>query len=156
LVCIILCTCQHLNEYAAKLKALGGHRIAAYDLFSALPDIAECIQQMTFIVWEAPNNHFFLTSDRPLVLQSRKTGSRAHAGWAKPDALGTIAVSPSRFLAMFYHKLSGIYLLKATPIQVAGLNLETIRFAINEIYSSSKCTEADDWMKGLERWSSKG
>lgn len=140
-------TLQQWNAHAARVKALGGHRIAVYDLFSALPDIAECIRQMTFIVWEAPSNHFFLTSDRPLVLQSRKTGSRAHAGWAKPDALGTIAVSPSRFLTMFYYKLSGIYLLKATPIQVAGLNLETIKFATNEIYSSFKCPEAHNWMK---------
>jgi len=142
-------TLKQLNEYAAKLKAIGGHRIAAYDLFSNLPDIAEYIRQMTFIVWEAPNNQFFLTSDRPLVLQSRKTGSRAHAGWAKPDALGTIAVSPSRFLTVFYYKLSGIYLLKATPDQVAGLNLETIKFAKYEIYSSFECSEAYNWMRVL-------
>lgn len=149
-------TLKQLNEYAAKLKAIGGHRVAAYDLFSTLPDIAECIRQMTFIVWEAPDNHFFLTSDRPLVLQSRKTGSRTHAGWAKPDALGTIAISPSRFLTMFYYKLSGIYLLKATPIQVAGLNLETIRFADQEVYSPSEYPQADEWMKGLGRWSARG
>ena len=142
-------TLNQLNKYGAKLKAGGGHRIAAGDVFSALPDIAECIRQMTFIVWEAPNNHFFLTSNRPLVLQSRKTGSRAHAGWGKPDALGTIAVSPSRFLTMFYYKLSGIYLLEATTEQVAGLNLETLRFAKNEIYSSFECSEAYHWMKGL-------
>lgn len=140
-------TLKQWNAHVAKVKALGGHRIAAYDLFSALPDIAECIRRMTFIVWEAPSNHFFLTSDRPLVLQSRKTGSRVRAGWAKPDALGTIAVSPSRFLTMFYYKLSGIYLLKASPIQVAGLNLETIKFAKNEIYSSFECPEAHHWMK---------
>jgi len=149
-------TLKQLNEYAAKLKAIGGHRMAAYDLFSTLTDIAECIRKMTFIVWEAPNNHLFLTSDRPLVLQSRKTGSIDQAGWAKPDALGTIAVSPSRFLTMCYYKLSGIYQLKATPVQVAGLNLETIRFAINEIYSSFECSEAHHWMKGFGRWRSKG
>ena len=140
------------NAHAVRVKALGGHRIAAYDLFSALPDIAECIRQMTFIVWEAPKDHFFLTSDRPLALQSRKTGSRTQAGWAKPDALGIIAVSPSRFLTMFYHKLSGIYLLKATPIQVVGLNLETIRFAKNEVYSTFEYPEANDWMKAVGRW----
>jgi hypothetical protein len=142
-------TLQQWNAHADRVKALGGHRVAAYDLFSTLPDIAECIRQMTFVVWEAPDEHFFLTSDRPLVLQSRKTGSRAKAGWAKPDALGTIAVSPSRFLTMFYHKISGIYLIKATPIQVAGLNFETIRFAVNEIYSSFECPEAYYWMTRL-------
>ncbi|MFC1905645.1 DUF4238 domain-containing protein [Chloroflexota bacterium] len=144
-------TLKQLNEYAAKLKAIGGHRVAALDLFSTLPDIAECIRQMTFIIWKAPNNHFYLTSDRPLVVQSRKTGSRAHAGWAKPDALGTIAVSPSHFLTMFYYKLSGIYLLEATQEQVAGLNLETIRFAKNEVYSTFEYPEANDWMKAVGR-----
>jgi hypothetical protein len=140
-------TLKQLNEHVAKLKAIGGHRFAALDLFSTLPDIAECIRQMTFVVWEAPNDHFFLTSDRPLVLQSRKTGSRAHAGWAKPDALGRIAVSPSRFLTMFYYEPSGIYLLEANQTQVAGLNLETIRFAKNEVYSTFEYPEANEWMK---------
>ena len=135
-------TLKQWNAHAARVKALGGHRIAAYDLFSTLPDIAECIRKMSFKIWEAPNNHFFLTSDRPLVLRSLSTGSRVRAGWENRDALGTIALSPSRFLSMFYYEPSGIYVVKATPEQVAGLNSETIRFAKDEIYSSFECPEA--------------
>lgn len=142
-------TLKQWNAHAAKVKALGGHRMAAYNLFSTLPDIAECIRNMTFKIWEAPNNHFFLTSDRPLVLRSQSTGSRAHAGWGNPDALGTIALCPSHFLSMFYYEPSSIYVVEATPEQVAGLNLETIKFAKDEIYSSFECSEAHRWMKGL-------
>jgi len=142
-------TLKQWNAHAARVKALGGHRIAAYDLFSTLPDIAECIRKMTFKIWEAPNNHFFLTSDRPLVLRSLSTRSRVRAGWENRDALGTIALSPTRFLSMFYYEPSGIYVVKATPEQVAGLNSETIRFVKNEIYSSFECPEAYDWMTRL-------
>jgi len=145
-------TLDQFNKHAAKLRAEGGHRIAASDMFVAFPDIAECIQQMSFIVWEAPHNFSFLTSDRSLVLQSRATGSRAHVGWKNPDALGSIALCPNHFLTMFYYEPSGIYLAKATPEQVAGLNLETIKFAEQEIYSPFKYPEANDWMNAVGRW----
>ena len=43
-----------------------------------------------------------------------------------------------------------------TTAQVELLNLKTINFAYQEIYSCSKYAEADDWMKGLGRWSTTG
>lgn len=146
-------TLDQMKEHADRLRAEGGHRIAALDIFYALVDIAECIQQMSFWVVESPRNRFFVTSDRSLTLQSRVTGSRVGAGWENSDALGLIALSPSHFLLMCYAKPLGIRSTLATPEQVAGLNLETIKFADQEIYSPFKYYEADDWMKGLGRWS---
>lgn len=149
-------TLDQLNKHTARLREKAGHLLAANDLFSALPDIAECIQQMAFWILGAPDHLFFATSDRPLTLQRRVNGSRVGAGWKNPDALGSIALCPSRFLLMFYAKYSGVWQTIATPEQVEGLNVEVIRFADQEIYSPSKSREADDWMKRRGRWSSKG
>ncbi|MBI4296454.1 MAG: DUF4238 domain-containing protein [Chloroflexi bacterium] len=147
-------TLEQLNKYATRVRKKGGHILAAGDQYNALSDIAQCIQRMTFLILEAPSDLFFVTSDRPLSLQRRINGSRVGAGWANSDALGSIALSPSRFLLMFHHKHSGVWQFKAVPEQVAGLNVKVIRFAHEEIYSPRKYREADDWMKSLGRWSS--
>jgi len=144
---------EQLNEYANKLRQEKGHLFAARDTFSTLVSIAKCIQRMSFFVLEAPPHPFFVTSDRPLSLQSRKTGSRVGAGWGNSDALGIIALCPSHFLIMCYYPHSIIYSDKLSLEQVAGLNLEIIKFADREVYSPFEYPEADDWMKGLGRWS---
>lgn len=79
-------TLDEVNEYATKLRAKGGHLFTARDIFSILPDIAECIQRMSFLALKAPPGLFFVTSDRPLVFQSSISGSRVGAGWGKSDA----------------------------------------------------------------------
>jgi hypothetical protein len=148
-------THKELMEHASILKVKGGHRVAADDISGALKDIAECIQQMAFWILGTPNDLFFVTSDRPLTLQRRKTGSRVGAGWKNPDALGSIALCPSRFLLMFYGEQSGVFQTKASLAQVLGLNVEVIRFADKEVYSRSAYQEANDWMKSIGRWSTK-
>jgi hypothetical protein len=145
-------TLGQFNKHAAKLRAEGGHRVAAPDLFSALVDIAKCIRQMSVVVVEAPPPLFFVTSDTPLTLQSRKTGSQVYGGWKNNDALGLIPLCPSRLLLMFYSEPSVIAIQQATPEQVAGLNLETMRFADQEVYSTFEYPEANDWMKAVGRW----
>ena len=57
---------------------------------------------------------------------------------------------------MFYAESSGIQRTTATPEQLADLNLETLMFADQEIYSPFEYPEADDWMKGLGGWSLPG
>ena len=149
-------THEELKKHAHLLGAKGGHRVAANDNFGALEEIAKCIEQMAFLIFEAPKGLFFVTSDRPLTLQRRKTGSQSGTGWASEDALASIALSPTRLLRMFCTNRFDKEQTVATPEQVAGLNVEVIRFADQEIYSPSKSREADDWMKRRGRWSSKG
>jgi len=149
-------TIDELNKYADQYKANGGHRFTVQDAFYALPDIAECIQKMSFWVVEAPNNSFFLTSDTPLTLRSRVTNSRVGAGWQNSDAMGSFAISPRHFLIMCYVEPIGIRITSATSEQTEGLNLETIMFAYKEIYSPYKHPEADCWMKRIGRWIPQG
>lgn len=148
-------THKQLKEHAYLLGSKGGHRIAAGDNFGALKEIAKCIEQMAFLIFEAPKGLFFVTSDRPLMLQRRKNGSQGGAGWVNDDTLVSIALSPIRFLLIFYTNRFDMVQTAATPEQVAGLNVEVIRFAEKEIYSSSKYCEADDWMKSVGRWRTK-
>jgi hypothetical protein len=143
-------TIDQSNKSATAMRAEGGHQLIAGLTFGEINDLAKLIQKMTFLLLEAPNNLFFITSDRPLVLQSRITGSRVCAGWANPDALGTIALCPSHFLLMYYGESYGLQHSKATPDMVQGLNLETIKFANSEIYSPFKYLEAENWMKAIK------
>jgi len=145
-------TLEQMNEHAARLLAEGGHRVAALDTFYSLVNIAQCIQQMTFRVVEAPPHLFFVTSDTPLTLQRRKTGSRVGAGWENNDAMGLFPLCPSHFLLIFYAEPSRIGIQQATREEVASLNLETIRFADKEVYSPFEYPEADDWMNAVGRW----
>lgn len=147
-------THKELKKHAYLLGSKGGHRIAADNNLGALEEIAKCIEQMAFLIFEAPKGLFFVTSDRPLMLQ-RRNGSQGGAGWANDNALASIALSPTRFLLMFYTNRSDMVQTAATPEQVAGLNVEVIRFADKEIYSPSKYCEAYDWMQSIGRWCTK-
>lgn len=149
-------TLEQLNEYANKLRKIGGHRVAAKNTFYAFEVIAKSIQEMSMWIVEAPYQRFFITSDKPLTLRSRVTGSRVGAGWQNRDAMGLIALSPRYFLIMAYEKPFGIRITTATSKQVAGLNLETIIFANQEIYSPSGYPEAYNWMRLRGIWKPQG
>lgn len=141
-------TLNELNSHAKKLASKGGHRFALADIFgSLLIPIAEAIQNMGFRILEAPPDHFFITSDVPLFIQSRTTGSNVGAGWLNPDVFGSIALSPKYFLLMFYAEPSNKIIRMATTSEVRGLNMEIMRFVDKEIYSSLEHTEANEWMK---------
>ena len=145
-------TLDDMNERAVKLKEEGGHRVAAHDTFGALPYVAGIIQQMRVLVLKAPKGLFFLTSDRPLVLRSQRTGSPVGAGWANPDIQGTIPLDPSRYVFIFHADSPGIEKpLEATPKVMDDLNSSTILFAGQEIYSPFKYLEAEEWMRRTAR-----
>ena len=146
-------TLDQINDYATKLKEEGGHLLAANDTFSLVRDIAECINRMTFLTLEAPSGLFFVTSDRPLSVQSSQSGVPVGAGWGNPDAAGMIALNPSHVLLMYYQDKPSYIQIMADADQVELLNLKTINFAYQEIYSCFKYAEVDNWMKGLGRWS---
>ena len=112
----------------------------------AVPEIAEGIQRMIFLIKEAPAGHHFVTSDRPLLLRSRTNSSTFGAGWLNPDAMGSIALCPEKFLLMFYHDETGILEQPASPGEVAGLNSDTLMYAASEVYSFTETLESADWM----------
>lgn len=149
-------TLEQLNERANKLRKKGGHRVAAKDTFYAFEIVLESIQEMSMWIVEAPSRLFFITSDKPLTLVSRLTGSRIGAGWQNRDAMGLMALSPRYFLIMAYEKPFGVRIATATSEQVVGLNLDTITFADQEIYSPSKYSEAYNWMRRRGRWKPQG
>ena len=145
-------TLDELNRYADRLRKHGGHRVMAKDLSFAFENTVKSIQEMSMWIVEAPNECFFITSDKPLTLISRLTYSRVGAGWQNRDAMGLIALSPRYFLIMAYEKPLGIRITTATCEQVEGSNLETITFADKEIYSPSKYSEAHNWMRKHGIW----
>lgn len=148
-------TLEQINDYAIKLKAEGGHLCAANDTFDLLKDIAECINRMSFLAFKAPTDLFFVTSDRPLAIESQQSGVPVGVGWGNLDAVGMIALHPSWFLFMYHQNGPSYIQIQATAKKVELLNLKTINFACQEIYSCFKYAEADDWMKGIGRWSTR-
>jgi len=103
------------------------------------------------IIIEASPKLFFVTSDRPLLLRSRFSNSLVDVGWKKRDAVGCIALSPSRFMQVFYDKEPCIYQRTAEPNEVPSINRQTIMTADLEIYSKFECDEAAEWMTGRMR-----
>jgi Protein of unknown function (DUF4238) len=142
-------TLEELRETENALTAKEAHLISATSSFKLLPDVAACIQQMHFLLIQAPKGHYFVTSDRPLILRSGITDSRVGAGWENRDAIGSIPLCPTTLLMMLYHEARSISLASATAEQVAYLNRDTMRFASNEVYSCVESPSAYEWMKGF-------
>ena len=128
------------NKECGNLKAKGGHHFAVDNNFSALPDIAECIYKMSFIIFKAPKRHYFLTSDSPLLMEDY---------WGnEKDTFAQIALCPTHILFMKYSEPCSIQLGKATPKQVKNLNLDIIRNVKQNIYSNTLNPHAYKWMRG--------
>jgi hypothetical protein len=140
---------EELRETENALTAKEAYLISATSSFKVLPDVAACIQQMHFLLIQAPKGQYFVTSDRPLTLRSGITDSRVGAGWGNWDAIGSIPLCPTTFLMMLYHEAQSISLASATAEQVAYLNRDTMRFASNEVYSCVESPSAYEWMKGF-------
>ncbi|PKB63932.1 MAG: hypothetical protein BZY80_04585 [SAR202 cluster bacterium Io17-Chloro-G2] len=120
--------------------------------FDALLDIAKYIEQMSLLVYSAPSEHYFVTSDTPISVRLRSTYSRVGAGWARSDAIGMIALCPSRFLVLINHDGPSVRTGDATPEQVESFNLFTLEAAKQEVYSLAKCQEVQEWMTDRGRW----
>jgi hypothetical protein len=143
-------TLEELRETENALTAKEAYLISATSSFRLLPDVAACIQQMHFLLIQAPKGHYFVTSDRPLTLRSSGiTDSRVGAGWGNRDAIGSIPLCPTTLLMMLYHEAQSISLASATAEEVAYLNLDTMRFASKEVYSCVESPSASEWMKGF-------
>lgn len=127
-----------LNKEYNNLKTKGGHHFAVDNNFSALLDITECINKMSFFVFEAPKGLYFLTSDNPLLLEGY---------WEIENTFAQIALCPTHILFMKYCGSPFIQLGKATAKQVEKLNLDIIRNAKQNIYSNKRNHQACKWMR---------
>ncbi len=143
-------TLEQMNNEANIMRMKKSQLFVAEGLYSVIPSISECIRKMTFVILEAPRQSFFLTSDRPLSLQSRLTASRVGAGWENNDALGLISLCPSHALFMLYHNTPSIRSKMATIEEVSLFNRDIIRFAYEEVYSPFEYSDAFDWARGID------
>jgi len=143
-------TLEELQDAENALTAKDGYLLSVTSTFRHLANIAKCIQRMHFLLIQAPKGNYFVTSDRPLVLLSGNTDSMVGAGWENPDVIGSIPLCPTMLLMMLYLPQDwDISLALATAEQVAYLNLNTMRFASQEVYSTGNYPSALEWMKGL-------
>ena len=140
-------TLDQWNEYFRRAQVQGGYRLVASALFTAMPEIARCIREMGFLLWDAPDNMPFVTSDRPLGLWSLTRSSRVGVGWDNRDACGFMALSPTTYLCVSYLTPHRILRLDATPDDVVFLNEATLAQAYREAYSSQEYPQAEQWMK---------
>lgn len=143
---------DEINRCASELEASNGHLAMATSLFGAMKAVANCIQQMSYLILKAPAGLFFVTCDRPLTLYSLSTGSLIGAGWGNTDALATIPLSPKHLLMMFYYTPDAIYKNQIMAKDVHLQNIDTMKFAADEVYSPKEYKEAEDWMCQTGQW----
>ena len=144
---------EEMNERADRLRAPGGHLVAARGTFGTLAQIARIVREMAMLVVQAPRDHSFVTSDMPLVLRSRITGSPVGAGWANGDALAAMPMDPRHYLCIYHGEAPGVWLSQPVSEEtVRVFNATTIEFADQEVYSPFECQEADDWLREEGRW----
>lgn len=113
---------------------------------STVADLAPVIAHMSWVILIAPNGVFFVTCDRPVVLTDLE-GSRIGAGWANRNAVGTLPLSPSRYLVLYGSPPGKWQYQQASKEAVEDLNSRTIHFAIDAIYSPERYQPAENWLR---------
>jgi hypothetical protein len=109
-------------------------------------ELAPVIAHMSWVILTAPNGVFFVTCDRPVVLTDLE-GSRIGAGWANRNAVGTLPLSPSRYLVLYGSPSGKWQYQRASKEAVEDLNSRTIHFAIDAIYSPERYQPAENWLR---------
>lgn len=108
--------------------------------------LAPVIAKMGWDILDAPVGGFFITSDRPVYL-TNIDGTRLGAGWGNTNALGTLPLSPRRYLILHYGLPSNTWGYKrASSEEVEFLNERTIASARYEIYSPKRYPPAENWL----------
>lgn len=113
---------------------------------STVADLAPVIAHMSWVILTAPNGVFFVTCDRPVVLTDLE-GSRIGAGWANRNAVGTLPLSPSRYLVLYGSPSGKWQYQRASKEAVEDLNSRTIHFTIDAIYSPERYQPAENWLR---------
>jgi hypothetical protein len=112
---------------------------------STAAHLAPVIAHMSWVILIAPAGIFFVTCDRPVVLTDLE-GSRIGAGWANRNVVGTLPLSPSRYLVLYGSPPSKWRYQQSFKEEVEDLNSRTIHFAIDAIYSPEKYQPAENWL----------
>ena len=144
----IKCTLKEWREALTSMREevnTGGKAMMDITM-SIIPNLGPVIAKMSWMIMIAPADSFFVTSDRPIVLTDLD-GSPLGAGWAKSDAVGTLPLSPKRYLVLYGSPRGKWAYYKISRQEVAGLNSRTISFAHSAIYSSEKYNPAEKWLQ---------
>lgn len=108
--------------------------------------LAPVIAKMGWDILDALVGGFFITSDRPVYL-TNIDGTRLGAGWGNTNALGTLPLSPRRYLILHYGLPSNTWGYKrASSEEVEFLNERTIASASYAIYSPERYSPAENWL----------
>ena len=114
---------------------------------SIITDLAPAIVRMSWMILDAPAGIFFIASDCPVYLTSLD-GSRLGAGWGNANALGSLPLSPSRYLILSYLFPSDAWVYKqASTKEAEFLNARTIASAGYAIYSPERYSPAEYWLR---------
>ncbi len=138
---------EQFYQDIAMLKDKNGDLMCAKDMFASTHAISECIRNMTFHLLIPPENHYFITTDKPVSLVDGSTGSPVGAGWGVSTAMAYVALSPRLLMLMAYFPHKGTYLSKVKSEDVQQQNKFTLMFASREVYSLKKDVEAYKWMR---------
>jgi hypothetical protein len=143
---------EEVKKSMEELEAPGGHIKVAEGLYYHIKDIASYIQKMSLHVIKAPDAHFFVTTDTPLVLYSLSSGTPLGAGWANRDAMAMIPIHPQYCLMLAYRGEPSIYSNLLTPTDIHLWNVNLMKYASYEIYSKYPYDLALDWMLRRGLW----
>ena len=150
------------DEFIAEVEKVRAMRIAtpeAMGTYAAMRDIVEVVGSMRLVVFEAPPESIFITSDNPVVVRRATTGLPGLGRWMATDAFVTVPLSPSHLLFLVRDgvippevDLSGFSVYNASKAMVDAANIDTLRFAHAEVYGSGDSAEARRWMHGSGIW----
>lgn len=109
--------------------------------------LAPVIAKMGWVILDALDEGFFITSDRPVYL-TNMDGTRLGAGWENTNALGTLPLSSNRYIVLYYGLPSDTWGYKqVSSKEVEFWNERTIASARYEIYSPKRYPPAENWLR---------
>jgi hypothetical protein len=140
------------RELESMRKAVREKRAMISEQVSLTARLAPIIAKMSWFLFDAPTGTFFITSDRPVYL-TNIDGTRLGAGWGNMNVLGTLPLSPRRYLMLSYVHPSDTWGYKRlSPKEVESLNWRTIASAKYAVYSPENYPPAEKWLsKALQQ-----
>ena len=109
-------------------------------------DLASIIANMGWVIIDASDGAFFITSDSPVYLTDID-GSRIGAGWENANAVGSLPLSPRRYLGLHYGlPPDTLGYKRVSTEEVETLNKRTIASASCAIFSPERYPPAETWL----------
>ncbi|MGD9115688.1 MAG: DUF4238 domain-containing protein [Dehalococcoidia bacterium] len=140
-------TYKEWNDFLESLRQQNKEGKALIETtMTTVAHLAPVIAHMSWVILTAPAGFFFVTCDRPVVLTDLE-GSRKGAGWANRDAVGTLPLSPNRYLVLYGSPPDKWRYEQLSKEGVENFNSRTIQFAVDAIYSPAKYKPAENWLR---------